>query len=152
MNKSLLKKHIKNYIVETKKNKDKFVEDLNERHELIKYYQSFGMKKILSMNEDDISQYLSKLWAMLIWGNKQYVVDKIIEDKLGFQGVQILLRPGRLAGPIEVSNHMYQSVNRMKKFKEFINWRLFALSGRHGSTYIHILHLGIGGLLGIIHG
>lgn len=80
MNKSLLKKHIKNYIVETKTNKDKFVEDLNERHELIKYYQSFGMKKILSMNEDDISQYLSKLWAMLIWGNKQYVVDKIIED------------------------------------------------------------------------
>ena len=32
------------------------------------------------MTEEDIYQYLSKLWAMLIWGNKHYVVDKIIEE------------------------------------------------------------------------
>jgi len=32
------------------------------------------------MTEEDIYQYLSKLWAMLIWGNKHYVVDKIIQN------------------------------------------------------------------------
>ncbi len=32
------------------------------------------------MTEEVIYEYLSKLWAMLIWGNKHYVVDKIIED------------------------------------------------------------------------
>jgi len=32
------------------------------------------------MSVEDLLEYLSKLWAMLIWGNKQYVVDKMIRD------------------------------------------------------------------------
>ena len=32
------------------------------------------------MSEEDVYEYLSKLWAMLIWGNKHYVVDKIITE------------------------------------------------------------------------
>jgi hypothetical protein len=32
------------------------------------------------MNEEEIYEYLSKLWAMLIWGNKHYVIDRIIEN------------------------------------------------------------------------
>ncbi|KAB8192529.1 hypothetical protein FKV24_007155 [Lysobacter maris] len=30
------------------------------------------------MSEEQLLEYLSKLWAMLIWGNKQYVVDKLL--------------------------------------------------------------------------
>ena len=32
------------------------------------------------MTDEDIYTYISKLWAMEIWGNKHYIVDKIIED------------------------------------------------------------------------
>ena len=80
MNKELLKRHIQNFISGSKKNSEKFSEDFAERADLISYYQQFSKDKILSMKEEDIYEYLSKLWAMLIWGNKHYVVDKIIED------------------------------------------------------------------------
>jgi len=80
MNKDLLEKHILKFVSDSKENKEKFAEDFREREELVNFYQSFHEDKIISMAEEDIYQYLSKLWAMLIWGNKHYVVDKIIED------------------------------------------------------------------------
>ena len=80
MNKELLKKHIQDFISHSKKNPDKFNEDFKERLDLISYYQKFKSSKILSMTEEDVYEYLSKLWAMLLWGNKHYVVDKIIEN------------------------------------------------------------------------
>jgi hypothetical protein len=80
MNKQLLKKHIQNFISHSKKNSDKFKEDFKERLDLISYYQRFKSGKILLMTEEEIYEYLSKLWAMLLWGNKHYVVDKIIEN------------------------------------------------------------------------
>lgn len=36
--------------------------------------------KLLAMTEEDFLEYISKLWAVLMWGNKKYVVDKLIED------------------------------------------------------------------------
>lgn len=33
-----------------------------------------------AITADEIYQYLSRLWAMRIWGNKQYVVDKVIQS------------------------------------------------------------------------
>ncbi len=80
MNTELLKKHIQSFITKSKSNPQKFNEDFKERLDLITYYQGFSQEKILSMNEEEIYEYLSKLWAMLIWGNKHYVVDKIIEE------------------------------------------------------------------------
>ncbi len=80
MNKELLKKHIEHFVSHSKENPDKFNEDFKERLDLINYYQRFTSGKILLMTEEEIYEYLSKLWAMLLWGNKHYVVDKIIED------------------------------------------------------------------------
>jgi hypothetical protein len=80
MNKDLLKKHIQSFVAKLKSNPQKFNEDFKERLDLITYYQGFSQEKIISMDEDEIYEYLSKLWAMLIWGNKHYVVDKIIEE------------------------------------------------------------------------
>lgn len=80
MNKQALAKHINSFIKESKKNTDKFKKDHEERQQLVKYYQSYTRSKILRMNQEDVYQYISNLWAMLIWGNKHYVVDKIIEE------------------------------------------------------------------------
>jgi len=84
MNKDLLKKHIGQFILDSVNNPEKFSDDLSERKKLTSYYQSFDKEKILSMSKDDIFEYIAKLWAMLIWGNKHYVVDKLIEEN-GFE-------------------------------------------------------------------
>lgn len=80
MNANLLKKHINDFLKKYKNHPKKFVDDLQERKELISYYQSFTKEKILNMDKDQIYEYISKLWAMLIWGNKHYVIDKIIDE------------------------------------------------------------------------
>ncbi len=80
MNKQILTKHIKGFIEDSKKNPDRFEHDYEERQRLVQYYQSFTRNKIMHMTEEDVYQYISSLWAMLIWGNKHYVVDKIIEE------------------------------------------------------------------------
>lgn len=80
MNIELLKKRIDTYKNNLKKDYEKHTKDLAERKDRIGYYQSWTKEKILSMTEDDLYDYISKLWAMLIWGNKKYVVDKLIQD------------------------------------------------------------------------
>jgi len=60
--------------------KSKLKGDYRERQEKIDYYKSWTEDKILEMNRKDFKKYISQLWAMLIWGNKDYIVDKIIND------------------------------------------------------------------------
>lgn len=30
------------------------------------------------MNEEEFYEYICKLWVMIIWGNKHYIIDKYI--------------------------------------------------------------------------
>ena len=80
MNNEILSKHVKNFVSEFNKDPKKFDDDLKERSDIVNYYKQYSKDKILSMNEENIYTYLSKLWAMLLWGNKHYVIDKIIEN------------------------------------------------------------------------
>jgi len=80
MNSQILIRHIKHFIEDMKENPDRFNKDYKERLLMVDYYQSFTREKIIAMTEQDIYEYISQLWAMLIWGNKHYVVDKIIEE------------------------------------------------------------------------
>lgn len=80
MNKNLLRKHIQAFVSDSKKDAEKFYADFKERSDFVAYYQLFTKEKILSMTEEEIYEYISKMWAMLIWGNKHWVVDKLIED------------------------------------------------------------------------
>lgn len=80
MNKDLLRKHIADYLAKRNANPASFAADLNERKERAAYYQSWTRERLEHMGAEEFSEYLSKLWAMRIWGNKQYVVDKLIAD------------------------------------------------------------------------
>ena len=31
------------------------------------------------MAEDEFVEFIGKLWSMIVWGNKKYIADKIIE-------------------------------------------------------------------------
>lgn len=71
---------ISEFIKKKKSNAAYYADNWSERKERKKYYQSFTKDKIIAMTEDEFLEYISKLWSMLIWGNKKYVVDKLIAD------------------------------------------------------------------------
>lgn len=80
MNTDLLRKDIAAYLSKKKSNPVEFAKDVKDRSERAAFYRSWTQELLLHMTMDEFSEYLSKLWAMSIWGNKQYVVDKVISD------------------------------------------------------------------------
>lgn len=82
MNREKLMKSIKEYLANLSAEENKFdVESsLKERNERENYYQQYDYEKTLSMSQEEFYIYISKLWAMQLWGNKRYVIDKLILD------------------------------------------------------------------------
>lgn len=80
MNFELLRKHIEAYRSDYSKDSSTLSKELKERQGLVTYYSEYSRDRIMRMTAEDIYEYVSPLWAMLIWGNKHYVVDKILED------------------------------------------------------------------------
>lgn len=87
MNEAKLMAAIQAYVENRKQKAAYYEENWTERKERKEYYQSFDKVKLLAMNGDEFLEYISKLWSMLIWGNKKYVVDKLIADN-GFENVK----------------------------------------------------------------
>ena len=80
MNSTKVNIAISEYVKKRHANAAYYEENWTERKERKDYYQSFTKEKLLCMTEDEFLEYISKLWSMLIWGNKKYVVDKLIAD------------------------------------------------------------------------
>lgn len=80
MNRELLRKDITTYLAKRKTDPLAFSDTVKERTERTAYYQSWTAERLQQMNADELGEYLSKLWAMSIWSNKQYVVDRVISD------------------------------------------------------------------------
>jgi hypothetical protein len=75
-----LKEHIQKYKQNIDREPGAYATDSASRQERRVYYQSWTKKRLLGMSQEDFEEYISKLWAMLIWGNKKYVTDKMIAD------------------------------------------------------------------------
>lgn len=80
MNSKLLTDHVSRFVDFLENHPDEAQKDREERKGRIAYFQSWSSDRIQGMEVDDLYEYFSKLWAMLIWGNKRYVVDKIVEN------------------------------------------------------------------------
>ena len=91
MNKEKLKSAIMSFVKNKKANAAYYDDNWKERMERRAFYQSFTRDKILGMTEEDFLEFMSKLWSMLIWGNKKYVVDKMIADN-GFDNEKAIGR------------------------------------------------------------
>ena len=78
MNREILYKSLNKYFSDLSKTQS--LSDLNERNERENFYRSYTYEKIINMDEDEFYEYISKLWAMIIWGNKHYIIDKYISD------------------------------------------------------------------------
>lgn len=103
-----LNRAIEAYKKNKKNNNAYFSENWKEREERRVYYQSFNEEKLLAMTEDEFLEYISKLWSMLVWGNKKYVVDKIIRDN-GFSNVKK-----------QLAKLLYGSPNLETRWNEFL--------------------------------
>lgn len=42
------------------------------------------------MSEEQFTEYIGKLWSMIVWGNKKYIADKIIELN-GFENIKSMI-------------------------------------------------------------
>lgn len=76
----LLHKHVDAYLARVRQEASAQAKVAQDRRERVVYYQSWTADRLHAMTAEDLLDYLSRLWAMLIWGNKQYVIDKLIED------------------------------------------------------------------------
>ncbi|MDR1182159.1 MAG: hypothetical protein LBL13_09310 [Bacteroidales bacterium] len=80
MNIQLLKQHIATYKKWTRSNSEQAHQEQIERRSLSLEYQAYTKERMLGMTEEDIYEYIAPLWAMLLWGNKKYVIDKLIAN------------------------------------------------------------------------
>ena len=80
MNKSKIQFAITSFVKNKKTNADYYNDNWADRKERKTYYQSFTRDKLLAMTEEDFFEYMSRLWSMVMWGNKRFVVDKMIAD------------------------------------------------------------------------
>ena len=80
MNRTKLESAISAFVKNKKANAAYYDDNWAERKERKAYYQSFTKDKLLVMNEEDFFEYMSRLWSMVMWGNKRFVVDKLIAD------------------------------------------------------------------------
>jgi len=76
----IVEQHLESYKQHIAMHSREYEEDLAERKRRCDYYQGWTRERILHMTETDLFQYISKLWAILIWGNKRYLLDKMIQD------------------------------------------------------------------------
>ena len=70
MNNIKLQSTISSFVKNRKINAAYYDENWTERKERKSYYQNFSKDKLLAMTEEQFSEYVSKLWSMLIWGQQ----------------------------------------------------------------------------------
>lgn len=87
MNNQKLQSAISAFVKNKKANAAYYDDNWTERNERKSYYQSFTKEKLLAMTEEDFFEYISRLWSMVMWGNKRFVVDKMIADN-GFDALK----------------------------------------------------------------
>ncbi|MGA2302246.1 MAG: hypothetical protein ABSG77_16310 [Candidatus Acidiferrum sp.] len=80
MNTSLLREHISNYLRNLQNDRKKHDDDLRERAQRKAFFQGWSADRMRTMGDEDIYDYVSQLWAMRIWSNKRYVVEKMIRE------------------------------------------------------------------------
>lgn len=80
MNNSKLQSAIAAFVKNKKANAAYYDDNWAERKERKTYYQSFTKDKLLVMTEEDFFEYIGRLWSMVMWGSKRFVVDKLIVD------------------------------------------------------------------------
>ena len=73
---------------------DQFRKDQEDRLGHVSYFQRELSQRCAQLSEAEIEKLVSMLWASQMWGNKQYLVQKLISDN----GIEKLRREAALPG------------------------------------------------------
>lgn len=76
----LLRKHVQEWQAKLAADPLRAEHDKQERADRVAYYRAQSPDKLRAMSDDELYEYISKLWAMPVWGNKKYVVDKLVGE------------------------------------------------------------------------
>jgi len=87
MDQNLVKSHIQKFVRFARSGSEEYAEAQRDRLERKTEYQGWTSERLLRIEPEELLRYLGRLWAMQIWGNKDYVVGKIIEDN-GLEAVR----------------------------------------------------------------
>lgn len=112
MDKQKLQSTVLAFIKNKKTNPAYNSDNWSERRERKAYYQSFTKAKLLAMTEDAFVEYLSRLWSMLMWGNKRFLANKLIADN-GFDMLKKQLAE-LLYGSIPVEKRWHNFLKSVK--------------------------------------
>ncbi|MCF8232898.1 MAG: hypothetical protein K9J27_12000 [Bacteroidales bacterium] len=102
------------------------------------------------MSQDDLLEYMSKLYAMLIWGNKQYFVDKLIDDN-GFEELKKKLAD-LIWGKDPIEKRWDRAMKGIKGFGPAMQSELLCYVHPHDHmlwnrrAYVGFSYLGVSGL------
>ncbi len=80
MDQAELRNQIRAFVDASRKESERFGREMQERAMMVDTYNKVTSEKLLTMEKEGLYEYLAPLWAMRIWGNKQYVIDKLVED------------------------------------------------------------------------
>lgn len=80
MNEKLYLETLKKYKKWSTENKKQVEKDLMERHAMCEEMQFYTEDRIASLSNEEFYDMIAPLWAMRMWGNKQYYIDSIIEN------------------------------------------------------------------------
>lgn len=80
MNLTRLRQHIRTYKQKLQANPQQTAADIEDRANRVAFCRHWTATRLRNITRNELLNYLGGLWAMLIWGNKPYVIDKLIED------------------------------------------------------------------------
>jgi len=61
-------------------NSERFAEDQADRVRRVAFFQQELRDRLPALSEADLQEIIAQLWASAMWGNKQYLAQKIISD------------------------------------------------------------------------
>lgn len=80
MNKDLVREEIAKYMAHRRSEPAKYAEEIAHREAHAEQVRRWTKEQVVQLDAEGLYRFISPLWAMLIWGNKQYVVDKLLSE------------------------------------------------------------------------
>lgn len=80
MNEKLYSTALSNYKKWADSNKKVVESDSAERHAMCEDMQSYTKERLQNLTPEEFFNLIAPLWAMRMWGNKQYYLDNVIES------------------------------------------------------------------------
>ncbi len=88
-----------------------FSNDLSDREQRVSFYHEELPDKIEDISEIELEEIISNLWASRMWGNKQYLVQKIINEN-GLGSIKYEIKR-LLDTSIPASERYYRALNKI---------------------------------------